>query len=98
MPRPYYHSSKAVQACRAKRSESSDNGWADLGGVGSYVAKQQPAFDSRNWGYAKLIDLVTAIGLFEVKREAGQGVLVRAKPKGQAAKKAATKKSAAREP
>jgi hypothetical protein len=23
----------------------------------------------RNWGYAKLIDLVTAIGLFEVKRE-----------------------------
>lgn len=73
---------------------SDDDGWADLGGVGSYVAKQQPAFDSRNWGYAKLIDLVTAIGLFEVKRAAGQGVRVREKPKGQVAKKAATKKSA----
>ena len=77
---------------------SDDDAWADLGGVGSYVAKQQPAFDSRNWGYAKLIDLVTAIGLFEVKRAAGQGVRVREKPKGQAAKKAATKKSAARTP
>jgi hypothetical protein len=77
---------------------SDDDGWAGLGGVGSYVAKQQPAFDSRNWGYAKLIDLVTAIGLFEVKRAAGQGVRVREKPKGQAAKKAATKKSAGRTP
>ena len=73
---------------------SDDDAWADLGGVGSYVAKQQPAFDSRNWGYAKLIDLVTAIGLFEVKRTAGQGVRVREKPKGQVAKKAATKKAA----
>jgi hypothetical protein len=73
---------------------SDDDGWANLSGVGNYVAKQQPAFDSRNWGYAKLIDLVTAIGLFEVKRAAGQGVRVREKPKGQAAKKAATKKAA----
>jgi hypothetical protein len=56
---------------------SDDDGWADLGGVGSYVAKQEPAFDARNWGYAKLIDLVTAIELFEVKRAAGQGVRVR---------------------
>jgi hypothetical protein len=82
---------------------SDDDGWANLSGVGSYVAKQQPDFDSRNWGYAKLIDLVTAIGLFEVKRAAGQGVRVREKPKGQvakkaAAKKSATKKSAARTP
>jgi hypothetical protein len=45
-----------------------------------------------------LIDLVTAIGLFEVKRAAGQGVRVREKPKGQTAKKAVTKKSAGRTP
>lgn len=77
---------------------SDDDGWAGLGGVGGYLAKQQPAFDSRNWGYAKLIDLVTAIGLFEVKRPAGQGVRVREKPKGQAVKKAATKKAAGRTP
>lgn len=75
---------------------SDDDGWAGLGGVGSYVAKQQPAFDSRNWGYAKLIDLVTAIGVFEVKRAAGQGVRVRQKPKAQPAKNEASRKSAAR--
>jgi uncharacterized LabA/DUF88 family protein len=75
---------------------SDDDGWANLGGVGSYVAKQAPDFDSRNWGYAKLVDLVTAIELFEVKRLAGQGVQVREKPKAQPAKKAAARRTAAR--
>jgi uncharacterized LabA/DUF88 family protein len=72
---------------------SDDDGWANLGGVGSHVAKQAPDFDSRNWGYAKLVDLVTAIALFEVKRLAGQGVQVREKPKGQPAKKTAAKRA-----
>ena len=75
---------------------SDDDGWAHLGGVGSYVAKQAPDFDSRNWGYAKLVDLVTAIDLFEVKRSAGQGVRVREKPKGEASRKTAAKKGTAR--
>ena len=75
---------------------SDDDGWANLGGVGSYVAKQAPDFDPRNWGYAKLADLVTAIELFEVTRPAGQGVQVRERPKDQPARKAATKKSAAK--
>jgi hypothetical protein len=75
---------------------SDDDGWANLGGVGSYVAKQAPDFDSRNWGYGKLVDLVAAIELFEVKRTAGQGVQVRDKPKSQPAKKAATKRTASR--
>jgi uncharacterized LabA/DUF88 family protein len=60
---------------------SDDDGWAHLGGVGTYIAKQASDFDSRNWGYAKLVDLVTAIDLFEVKRSAGQGVRVREKAK-----------------
>jgi uncharacterized LabA/DUF88 family protein len=75
---------------------SDDDGWANLGGVGSHVAKQAPDFDPRNWGYAKLVDLVTAIELFEVKRSAGQGVRVREKPKGQPAKKVAAKKAGAK--
>ena len=75
---------------------SDDDGWAHLGGVGSYVAKQAPDFDSRNWGYAKLVDLVTALGLFEVRRPAGQGVQVREKPKGRPTKKTAAKKTAAK--
>ncbi len=74
---------------------SDDNGWANLGSVGSHVAKQAPDFDSRNWGYAKLVDLVTAIELFEVKRTDDKGVLIREKPKGQPAKKTAARKAAA---
>ncbi len=84
---------------------SDDDGWANLGGVGTYVAKQAPDFDSRNWGYAKLVDLVNALELFEVDRIPGQGVQVRERPKGRAtevappvkqagAKKAPAKRSA----
>ncbi len=68
-------------------ASSDDDGWANLGGVGSYAVKQAPSFDSRNWGYAKLIDLVSAIELFEVDRQPGQGVRVREKPKAQQVKK-----------
>ncbi|CAG7607874.1 NYN domain-containing protein [Leucobacter soli] len=45
-----------------------DDGWAHLSGVGSTIQKQSPDFDSRNWGYAKLGDLIEAVGLFEVER------------------------------
>ena len=75
---------------------SDDDGWAHLGQVGTYVVKQAPDFDSRNWGYAKLVDLVTALELFEVRRPTGQAVQVRERPKGQPAKKAAARKSSAR--
>ncbi|MCT9820920.1 NYN domain-containing protein [Microbacterium sp. W1N] len=44
-----------------------DEGWAGLGAVGQLARKQQPDFDSRNWGYAKLSDLVKTIGLFTVE-------------------------------
>ena len=64
-------------------ASSDDEGWAHLGGVGSYVNKQASDFDPRNWGYAKLVDLVKAIELFEIERAAGQGVRVRERPKGQ---------------
>lgn len=35
-----------------------DAGWAQLGTFGSYLAKLQPDFDSRLYGYRKLSDLV----------------------------------------
>ncbi|QIK67531.1 NYN domain-containing protein [Nocardioides sp. HDW12B] len=74
-------------------ASSDDEGWAHLGGVGTYVAKQASDFDPRNWGYAKLVDLVAAIELFDVKRASGQGVQVRERPKGQT--KGAAKAAAA---
>ncbi|MBE7324907.1 NYN domain-containing protein [Nocardioides sp. Y6] len=79
--------SALVQLLRgAIASASDDDGWANLGLVGSTAAKQSPDFDSRNWGYAKLIDLVSAIGLFEVRRpdggNGGGAVEIRQKTKG----------------
>lgn len=45
---------------------SDDSGWAQLGTVGSNIAKQSPEFDPRNYGYGKLGELASAIGIFDV--------------------------------
>ncbi|MCP4642046.1 MAG: NYN domain-containing protein [bacterium] len=45
---------------------SDDSGWAQLGAVGSNIAKQSPEFDPRNYGFSKLNELVVATKLFEV--------------------------------
>lgn len=50
------------------QASSDETGWAPLGAVGSYINRTATDFDSRNYGYAKLSELVTAIGLFEVER------------------------------
>ncbi len=49
-------------------SASDENGWANLGQVGSNIIKQAPDFDPRNYGYGKLSDLVTEIDLFKTDR------------------------------
>lgn len=43
-----------------------EDGWAQLGGVGSVLANQSPV-DHRSFGFSKLSDLFTAIDLFEVE-------------------------------
>ena len=48
---------------------SDDDGWAQLGVVGSNIAKQAPEFDPRNYGYRKLKDLVKAMGLYELRED-----------------------------
>jgi uncharacterized LabA/DUF88 family protein len=48
---------------------SDDDGWAQLGPVGSNIAKQAPEFDPRNYGYRKLRDLVKAMGLYEFRED-----------------------------
>jgi uncharacterized LabA/DUF88 family protein len=47
---------------------SDEDGWADLGAVGSHIAKQLPEFDPRNYGFARLSELVEASGLSEMER------------------------------
>lgn len=58
-----------------------EDGWANLSAVGSLMRKQQPDFDSRNWGYAKLSDLVRATELFTVEPRPGGGLQVQGRKK-----------------
>lgn len=52
---------------------SDDSGWAQLGPVGSNIAKQAPEFDPRNYGFGKLGELVAATKLFEREERAIAG-------------------------
>lgn len=47
---------------------SDESGWAHLGHVGTILTKKEPDFDSRNYGYSKLSDLLDASRHFELKR------------------------------
>ena len=51
----------------AVEASSDDSGWAQLGPVGHNIAKQSPGFDSRNYGYGKLGELVRATKLFDIE-------------------------------
>jgi uncharacterized LabA/DUF88 family protein len=51
-----------------------ENGWAFLGDLGNILIKKQPNFDSRNYGFSKLVQLIKSIDLFELdQRETGKG-------------------------
>ena len=43
-----------------------ETGWAHLSRVGNRIVNQAPEFDSRNYGYKKLSDLVEATQLFDI--------------------------------
>jgi hypothetical protein len=80
---PRTPSAKKVLAA-AINSTSKDDGWANLGEVGSYLSRSDAAFDSRDYGYTKLGDLVRAEDYVEVKTIStanGQNrLMVRLKP------------------
>jgi NYN domain/OST-HTH/LOTUS domain len=61
---------------------SDDDGWVNLRGVGQRLGNLAPDFDSRTYGAAKLGDLITKTGAFDVKREGGD-VLIRLKTQGK---------------
>jgi len=52
---------------------SNEEGWAELGVCGSLIKRQHPDFDSRNFGYAKLSNLIETTALFEMKKVAMKG-------------------------
>jgi uncharacterized LabA/DUF88 family protein len=62
------------QLRNAVEAASDDDGWAALASVGHIITKQQPDFDSRNYGYTKLSDLFDATTMFELdRRSPGDG-------------------------
>jgi uncharacterized LabA/DUF88 family protein len=71
---------KLVSGLRtAVATAAGDDLWANLATVGQLVRAQQPDFDSRNWGYAKLSDLVRATELFIIEPRSGGGYQVQNK-------------------
>lgn len=82
----------------AVEAATGEDGWAHQGAVGN-VLKNQASFDSRNYGYRYLGDLIEASGLFELKRLGNSAVMLRdkraAKPPKPAAPSAATSHTSA---
>jgi len=48
---------------------SEEDEWVHLGAFGSQLTKLSPSFDSRNYSYKKLSDLIQATDIFEVKKD-----------------------------
>ncbi|WNB77628.1 NYN domain-containing protein [Methylomonas koyamae] len=52
----------------AIESASEDDGWANLGGVGSYIPRVDSSFDPRNYGFSKLGKLITSLDYVRVEQ------------------------------
>ena len=61
----------------AVEASSDDSGWAQLGPVGSNIAKQSSEFDPRNYGYGKLGELLAATKLFNIEERQTGGANTR---------------------
>jgi len=71
----------------AVEAASDDDGWAPLAAIGNIITNQRPDFDSRNYGYGKLSDLIKATTLFEIERRSpgdGKQALMYAREKRRA--------------
>jgi uncharacterized LabA/DUF88 family protein len=66
----------------AVHAAEGDDGWSALGRIGSHIANQA-SFDSRNYGYKKLVDLFKATDLFELEQREDKGMFLRDKRKGK---------------
>lgn len=96
-PAQLQHDADLVRLLRgAIDATQGEDGWSKLGAVGSHIGNQG-SFDSRNYGYRKLSDLIDAIGLFEVRRQ-GQVIEVRNRSRGGGGRRQAAAKGHADAP
>ena len=61
------------QMVKAIEAVAQEDGWAYLGGVGSMLVKNSPAFDPRNYGCKKLGDLVRKQSYLKTREAPGSG-------------------------
>ncbi len=61
----------------------SDDGWVTLSGVGKQLSNLNSDFDSRNYGFPKLSDLVRKTGAFDIETPKGGAMRIRLKPTGK---------------
>ncbi len=64
----------------AIESASEEDGWANLGGVGSYIPRVDSSFDPRNYGFDKLGKLIRSLNYVEVQQksiESGSNTYIR---------------------
>ncbi len=66
----------------AIESASEEDGWANLGPVGSYIPRLDSSFDPRNYGFAKLGKLIKSLDYVEVQQntiDSGSNCFIRFK-------------------
>ena len=72
--------SKAVKViAKAMEESDDDDGWANLGGIGSRILGTSPDFDPRTYGCPNLSTLATKSGGFELRKGPGTAVHIRRK-------------------
>lgn len=60
----------------AIRTTEQDDGWSTLSHVGTLISNHA-SFDSRNYGYSRLSDLIESLDVFELKRDQNKHFKVR---------------------
>ena len=66
----------AIQSVLTKalrKVDADDDNWARLSDLGNHLNRTDPSFDSRNYGFAKLSDLIKAQAYLETKTVTGSG-------------------------
>ncbi|UIK08984.1 NYN domain-containing protein [Neorhizobium galegae] len=68
----------------AVTASADEDGRAKLARVGAHLSKQSSDFDARNYGFARLTDLVEASGIVDVERSGDSPKIVTVRMKGKA--------------
>ncbi|MCY1741031.1 MULTISPECIES: NYN domain-containing protein [Hyphomicrobiales] len=72
---------------KAVTASADEDGRANLARVGAHLAKQSPDFDARNYGFARLSDLVAASGLVDMESTGDHPKIIMVKLKAAPATK-----------